>query len=113
MTHDLPLFDRHASEQARDEAIGRVERHADAAWKAEALEAVKGTASRNAFLTSDDVWQRLTTRPHEPRAMGAIMRHAVTLGWIAPTERFIPTLKASQHRQPIRVWKSLLIQEVA
>lgn len=102
------LFDAVESGQARDEALVRAERNADAEWKAAALDAVRRTALESAYFTADDVWQKLTARPHEPRAMGAIMRQASLLEWIAPTDTFRPTAKISQHRQPIRVWKSLL-----
>ena len=102
------LFDRTESEALRDEAMACVDENADEAWKAAALNAVHWTAKYQAVFTTDDVWKRLLGKPHEPRAMGAVMRKAKDLGWIAPTDRFIATEKISQHRQPIRQWRSLL-----
>lgn len=108
-------FDRSASIQNRDAAIQRVEQHADNAWLDVAMKALRTVAACKPTFTSDDVWAEIDRQSfattHEHRAMGSVMVAGRKLGIIVPTDRFISTTKASQHRQPIRVWKSLVFQE--
>lgn len=101
------LFDREASDAARDEAIGRVDRAADDDWKEEALSTVRSLARTRPFLTADDVW-RIVSEVREPRALGAVMTRARRKGWIEPTEDFEPTERVVAHSKPMRIWRSLL-----
>lgn len=108
----LSLFDSIASEQARDEAVTAVEIH-HAAWVKSALLAVYQVAVRQQTLTTDDVWKVIIEKPREGRAMGAVMVKARKMHWIEPTSQFVATEKVSQHRQPIRKWRSLVWREAA
>ena len=98
------------SVRARDKGIALAEYGATQAWRADALNAVHACAQVYAEFTADDVWLILKRRTGEPRALGSVMQSARRKGWIAPTDRFTPTHKTSQHAQPIRVWKSLVHQ---
>lgn len=75
----------------REEAIARVREHAPDEWKAAASLAIRFVAARQDEFTTDRVWavlaERGVTAPAERRAMGAAMRDAAHLGWIAPTDR--------------------------
>lgn len=106
----LSLYDAKASEAARDRSIQQVDEHAEPEWKALAYEAVRQTASDLPFgFTTDDVWLRIpedAEPPHEPRAMGAIMRQAHRDGWIVPTRDHRPTARIVAHRNPKRVWRA-------
>lgn len=107
-----PKFDAAAGDAAREEAIHRVEKHADDAWKEAALHAVASCARKRPFLTTDDVWAQMVgpDETHEPRAMGAVMRQAQAAGFIQPTFRYEQSLRVACHRRPLRVWQSLVVQ---
>lgn len=110
MTTSQPqLFDLSLARQARDEAIERARINADESWKARALEAVYQTACKHEYFASDDVWQEGLEKPREPRAMGAVMLAAVRIGYCRPTDSYRPTSNVSQHHQPIRVYRSLVL----
>lgn len=101
-----------AGERARDEALVRVDAHADDDWKREAREAVLHAATHRAEFTTDYIWwlldQRGATPPHEPRAMGAVMRAAAREGLIVKTDRVHDSVRPASHRRPVAVWSSLI-----
>lgn len=92
-----------------DEAVERVERHADAAWMDDAHAAVhnlaKDAAETGQPFTADDVWGYLHDHgiqaPREPRALGAVMRAAVRAGKIAAVG-YAPSRR--RHMTPIRAY---------
>lgn len=98
--------------QARDDAMSRARAHADPEFAATALGVVHDIASRQEYLTADDVWEGLDGRvsTHDNRALGPILDQAKVEGWIDPTDRHIPTRRADNHARPIRVWRSRLYQ---
>ena len=112
MTDHPSLFDPVAAVEARDEAIGRVDRNADPAWKQQAHSIVRTVAARLDELTTDDVWQAMihagVTMPHEPRALGAVMQSAARQNLIAATDRVRQSQRPECHARPVRVWRSLV-----
>lgn len=104
------LFDPVQGQQLKADAIAQVEAHASEEWKAEALCAVQTIAQQFQEFTSDEVW-RYVEKPHEPRALGAVMVHAAKRGWIRKTNRTRESRIASQHRQPLRIWESLIAKK--
>ena len=90
----------------RDEGIQRADDHADPDWKDAALEAVHQTALALYEFIVDDVWERLGSRPAEGRAMGAVMKKAVSEGWIEATNLYKPSVQPQCHANPRRVWRS-------
>lgn len=106
----MSLFEG-TGEQQRDDAIERVTDHADSAWLALAFDAVVGLAFDRESFTTDDVWHRLdgVNPPHEPRAMGSVMKRAQREGVIEATKDFIPTTRPQAHAAPVRVWRSLRV----
>lgn len=103
------MFDADLGVKLRDDAIRRADEHADADWKQAAYQAVADLALFCDYLTTDDVHERLEgVSTHELRALGAIMKRAARDGLIAPTDRYLPTLRASAHARPVRVWRSLV-----
>jgi hypothetical protein len=97
----------------KEEAIDRVERHANPDWKLTVAKVIREVATLKAEFTTDDVWLRLklyvNAATHEPRAMGAAMLRASKDGICQPLMRFEQSGRASCHNRPIRVWKSLLL----
>lgn len=103
------LFDHIAA--ARDEAIARVDAHADVDWKAQAYATGIRIAEREEYLISEDIWQALVdagVHTHEPRAMGAVMKRLSRSKVIAPTDRFITSPSPLGHGRPSRMWESLI-----
>lgn len=107
------LFDREASNAARDDALERVEEHASPAWKQLAYEAGKWVARMRVDFTADDIVARmldvndeLAIAVHEPRAMGAVMQKLKADGVIVPTDRFRNSERKSTHSSPRRIWKA-------
>ena len=97
----------HEGERLKQEAITQVDENADAAWKAECYRVIEWMAKSKQFFSADEVWEHLTGGTHEPRAMGAIFIQAKKDGLIKPTSEWRPSVRPSQHRQPVRVWRSL------
>lgn len=103
-------FDMEASRAAADTAIEQASRHANPEFTRDALQAVHALASRRVHFTTDAVWALMSGQitTHEPRALGAVMRRAQKLGWIAPTDEYRCTVQVAAHRRPKRVWRSTL-----
>ena len=91
---------------AREEAIERVDAHADDEWKALALNTAEKVARGMASFTSDDLWLAGLPTPREPRALGPVMREIVKLGWAEVTDEYRPSVR--RHSTPLRVYRSLL-----
>jgi hypothetical protein len=102
---------------ATDEAVDRAYTNTEADWKIRALEAVETIARRREEFTADAVWALLerweVPPPHQPTALGGVMRAVKDAGWIEPTERFNPSVRPQHHRYPCRVWRSLIVGQVA
>lgn len=104
--------DPNAGKAERDESMEQVDRAADPDWKEAAYRAITEIARRQDTLTSDDVWFALIDAgeptPDEPRALGPLMRSAMTSKVIVPTGDYAESRRAVAHRNPKRVWRSLL-----
>lgn len=109
-TQSLPLFDAAEARKARDAGVSTVQRSADKFWFGTAQIAVREIASRSEKFTTDQVWDRIKQwpRPHDPRAMGAVMTWARKAEIVEPTAEFVQSQMVSNHGRPIRVWRSLL-----
>lgn len=109
----MTVFDPNEGEHRKREAIDRVELNADNRWKEAAAEVVRRVASDRAEFTTDRIWALLEKDhpnlgpPHEPRAMGAVMRKAAKAGLIEKTDRVTRTERPEAHRRDITVWRSL------
>lgn len=113
---DQPAYEplRPAAQTAKavtDEAVERAGAHADADWMVAAYEAVTRCAHLRPLFTTDHVHEKLNGEPartHERRAMGAVMRRAAAAGLIEATDQYWPSIRAEAHRNPKRVWRSLV-----
>ena len=104
-------YDATAAAAARDEAMERVEEHADDAVLAAADTAVKYLASTRDEFTIDAVQYLLDQQGlafREPKALGPVMRRAALAGLIEGTDRWVNSVRVSNHRRPVRVWRSLI-----
>lgn len=111
MTNQPSIFDIEEASQALDEALKRVDANADDEWKSIALRAVGWLAMTQERFTTDDVWAVLIDRKeatHEPRALGPIMLRARKLGYIIGTPDYVLSERPECHRNPKKVWLSLL-----
>lgn len=109
MTQDS-LFDLAGARSARDEAMGRVEGHADPVWKEAATETLMEVVRSLAEFTSDDLWALGLPKPREPRALGPIMMRAVKNGYIKDSGRMKQSAQKGCHARPMRVWLSLICE---
>jgi len=107
-------FDPASSGTARDEAMGRAEDYAHEEWKEVALEAVYQAALVNEKFIVDEVWRYMPSgvSTHDLRAMGPVMRRAIKAGWICSTDEYINSSRVTAHKNPRRIWRSLLIDEL-
>jgi hypothetical protein len=97
------LFD---AEQARDEAISRVEAHAPEGWVQRARDTVTLIAMARFDFTSDHVWDALgEDRPPEPRALGAVMKAMARDGLIRATGEYRKSTRVDCHARPVAVWR--------
>lgn len=106
------LFDSNEGDRRRDEAMDRVAANA-IIWSALADIAVSWCAEHHDEITTDDVWQRLADQgvdpPHEPRAIGPVMRRAVADGVIVSTDRYVRSRRPVHHRAPLRVYRRAVL----
>lgn len=93
---------------AKDEAIARVEAHANEEWLEQARWAIHLVAASRPSFTSQEVWPHIPGETHDKRAMGAAMRAAEREGIIEPTLTWQQSDSIVNHRRPQRVWRSLL-----
>lgn len=109
MTDDTRArFEQALSE--RDAAIDRVEANVPDDWFDAAIWSLYELALARDELTADPLWVLLERKgkapPHDPRAMGAVMRFGKSSGWIETTDRTVQSTRPENHARPIRVWKS-------
>lgn len=105
------LLDSVASEKERDEAIARVEKHANQRWMLAAYNAVKWCAVHHRQFTTNEVWARLQRSPettHEARALGPVMANAARNGLIRNSGQYRRSQIPRQHGRPVPVWRSLI-----
>jgi hypothetical protein len=107
-------------QDAANEAIERVEQHADPNWMAYARTTLSALVDIRERFTSDDVWDLLErsypeVRTHERRAMGAVMRYGIRMGWCERTGEWQESNRTVCHGRPVAVYRSLVIhrQEAA
>lgn len=95
-------------------ALKRVEAAASPEFKDQARQVLRVIATHQSELTSEDVLDAMEATTHDNRAMGPIMRWGVTQGLITKTdpERFVPSSHPDRHNADLRVWRSLIHQEV-
>lgn len=115
MGHTLDLFDAARGRALREDAIQQVEAHAPDAVKALLVQSGRIAAQAWDHFTTDDIrreYMRLGGPPiREPRVLGAVMRMLVLEGVCAPTEQWTPSAWAANHRRPLRVWRSLCVED--
>ena len=107
MTESLTpnLFDWHQAQVERDAAIAQVGDNTSAWWMRSAIDAIRKCAREMPEFTTDDVWRIIgMSAGLEPRAMGAAMTQAQTMGIIAPTKDYRPSALVVCHGRPKRVW---------
>lgn len=100
-------LDATASRAAKQEAMARVDDHADPEWKEAAFAAVERVARARETFTPDDIWVEVP-KPREPRALGPVMLRARRAGICAPTGRHVKSRIPSQHQNPITEYRSLV-----
>jgi hypothetical protein len=84
----------------------RVASKASEEWKSYCLSLIKNIATLNQRFTSDLVMLAMTEKPHDPRALGPLMKLAQKSGYIRPTNEYRPSVR--RHATPLRVWESLI-----
>jgi len=99
----------------KEEGMAMAEAGASEAWKAAASSAIAEAAKSYRKFTSDEVWVILhsngITAPHEPRAMGPMMRNASRSGLISKTGYSKISDQEHNHARPVAVWKSMVYVE--
>lgn len=98
------------------EAAGEHAERVNPGWSEQALRAVRKVCELHEEFVADDIWDHIKPPANgaDPRALGGVMRRAMTLRYceplLDPKGRIIcmPSTKASQHRNPLRVYRSLL-----
>lgn len=98
----------------RELGIARATRAANPEWETFMDVAVVEVARRKRWFTADDI-ERLRLakegpETHEKRAMSGVMRRAQTAGVCEITNRFEAGVRATCHRRPQRVWRSLIFE---
>lgn len=108
--HDPTLSD--SADEITDAAVSRSREHAHPDWWDEALRVLYEVARKLPRFTTDQLWPRLDgiVATHERRAMGAVMREGHRRGWMRPVGQYERTERKVAHRNPKRVWQSLICE---
>ena len=104
-TIQLDLF---AARKARDEAIRRVSDHAGTQWLEAAKSALVSVAKSRPEFIADQIWEAGLSKPSEARALGAVVRWALTEGIISDSGRYSKSAQPGLHCSPRKVWTSRL-----
>lgn len=99
----------------RERDMAAVATNAGDVWIAEAVEAVRETATHRAEFTTDDVLDDHPglPEPHDGRAWGPVMVRAKADGIVAPTDRMAPSNRRSSNGRRKMAWRSLLCGQAA
>jgi hypothetical protein len=97
-----------ANAMVKPEALRAAHREQDAAWLEQALQTVRGLATRMHELTVDDCWSVLKMPPRTPLLMSRLMVAAATEGLIEKTERHRRSRRPINGGRTVRVWRSLV-----
>lgn len=95
--------------QARDAAIARGSRHADAAWMDAAVECIRQVAATHSEFTTDQVWVLLASvdcETHDNRAMAGALRRAQARGICEPTDRTRNSTREGTNAKRLTIWRS-------
>ncbi len=112
----MSSFDRDLGEQLRDAAIEQVGENAEPEWMFPALAAACLVATYRQEFTTDPIWWILDfqweiPRPHENKAMGAVMSKLRVNRVARVIEgRISRSVRPECHRRPLQVWKSLIFK---
>ena len=83
-------------------------------WVELAEAVISAICQRSRLFTADRVWFYLQDAGRgwvrEPRAMGAAMRRASSVGWCEPTDRTVQSVRPECHRRPVRIWRSRIFK---
>ena len=111
-SEQLALLSPEEAAAARDEAMERVERNADPSLMLSYERLVIKLAHARPEFTTDAVEALAEAEdlpvPHEKRVFGPLMLGLAKRGIIARTDRTVLSARKSNHRRPIRVWRSLV-----
>ena len=92
------------------DALKVVEQAANQEWHKAATARVRYLCQTRVEWTGDDVWQGLeNVHTKEPRALGAVIRHAAEDGWCSPSGEYIRSSRKQNHGRPVAKWYSHLI----
>jgi len=102
--------------QATEQAIKQVTENMDIQWRNAAIQILKVVCQNTQTFTTDSIWRLMeidhpNLKPHEPRAMGAIMRWGVQHKWIVKTPDYVASTRPVAHKKPTAVWRSLAFTE--
>lgn len=106
---DMEAFHRRVAKAnaERDRAIGRINASTSKLWKDQATNVVRQLAQTGRHFSSDDVMDEIEKLDivTDPRALGPVMRKALTDGWIVKTG-YAPSRR--RHSTPINVYVGLI-----
>ena len=101
-------------EELAARSIEQARRHANQQWMLEVERVIRDVSIFAETFTTDEVWHGLRTRaanrehypqPHEPRAMGSVMRILHQRGVIEPTGVYRRSARPEAHCGPKREWR--------
>lgn len=92
------------AQEARDLGLAQVEANAPDEWKAEAWAFLCRYVESHREVFVDDLWAAGLPRPHEARALGAVVLRAARQGLVVPTGRHRPSTASRGGTKP--VWRS-------
>lgn len=77
----------------------------DRGWLVEARKVILAVADKLEAFSADDVWAAGLAKPHEPRALGYVMRELSREGRIELTGDYHRTTQERRHSAPVVLWR--------
>jgi hypothetical protein len=105
-------MDPEGGERAKQLGMDRAERAANPEWRVFMEAAVVSVARNKRLFFCDDIeavrMELNGPETHENRALGPLMLWAMREGVCERTDDFALSARASRHRAPCRIWRSLI-----
>jgi hypothetical protein len=67
---------------------------------------IRELAEDRDYITSDDLYDKLLMKPHDPNQIGAAFRRAARLGIIQRTGRITPSKRPEAKGRQIQLWSA-------
>jgi len=100
-----------STKEITEEAINRVEEHADPCWKKKVIDIIQDICTRKQFFSADDIAERMEQEEettHDNSALGAMIKKVEKMGLCVPNG-YMRSKRKGRHAGVLILWKSNIL----